>query len=134
MGNVVLDSGTDGTKLTLSLTAMKAGTYGMHLHETGKCEAPDFKSAGGHWNPESKEHGLDNPNGSHAGDIPNLNVAADGKFDEQIHLMQLKLAASDFMDADGAALVIHAGPDDNVTDPSGNSGARIICGVFRRAE
>jgi len=133
VGDVTLDTGADGTKLTLSLENMKAGIYGMHLHETGQCAAPDFKSAGGHWNPEGKEHGLENPKGSHAGDLPNLEVKADGKVDERIHLPSLKIESGNFLDADGAAFVIHAGPDDNVTDPSGDSGGRIICGVFREA-
>ena len=130
VGDALLNTGADGTKLTLSLADIKAGSYGMHLHETGRCEAPDFKSAGGHWNPAGKEHGIENPKGAHAGDLPNLEVKADGVVEEKIHLPSLKFDEGDFLDTDGAAFVIHAGPDDNMTDPSGDSGGRIICGVF----
>jgi Cu-Zn family superoxide dismutase len=134
VGAAVLQTGSTGSLLILSLGNMKAGTYGMHIHGTGRCETPDFKSAGGHWNPASRQHGLQNPVGSHAGDLPNLVVDEDGGVARKIDLKNLLPADVErMMDADGAALVIHAGPDDNLTDPSGNSGARIICGVFRKA-
>lgn len=133
MGAAVLQAGSSGSFLALSLGNMKAGTYGMHIHEAGKCEAPDFKTAGGHWNPAGKQHGLKNPLGSHSGDLPNLLVDLAGGVARNIDLKDLtQTDVEKMMDTDGAALVIHAGPDDDVTDPSGNSGGRIICGVFRK--
>ena len=114
--------------LSLSVKGVPSGQHGAHVHMTGKCEAPAFASAGGHWNPTQHKHGLDNPQGQHAGDMPNLTVAADGT---GTLTYQLKNATRDgLLDADGAAIVIHATVDDQMTDPSGNSGDRIACGVF----
>jgi Cu-Zn family superoxide dismutase len=95
---------------------------------TGKCDPPDFASAGGHWNPTGHQHGMKNPAGPHAGDMPNLDVGSDGRG----HLV-FTLPGGTYeglMDEDGAAIVVHAKPDDLTTDPSGNSGGRIACGVF----
>lgn len=135
VGDVGIFADGKGAKLELALVNMKPGSYGMHLHAVGKCEAPDFKSAGGHWNPAEKAHGTDNPDGAHAGDLPNLEVTAEGEvkeiYDLPVHSAE---NLSELLDADGAAFVIHAGPDDFKTDPSGDSGARIICGVFREVE
>jgi Cu-Zn family superoxide dismutase len=120
-----------GISIVVNATGVSAGTHGVHVHTVGRCDAPDFTTAGGHWNPGSTMHGVENPHGPHAGDMPNLIVGADGHG----HLA-IKLPAGTLdgmLDADGAALVIHAGPDDLKTDPAGNSGARIACGVFQRA-
>jgi Cu-Zn family superoxide dismutase len=112
------------------------GIHGIHVHAVGRCEPPDFASAGPHWNPEGKKHGLSNPQGPHAGDLPNVDVAADGVLGQAVTLANATLTgpAGDprvLLDADGAALVIHAQADDNMTDPSGNSGARIACAVIQ---
>ena len=107
------------------------GTYGAHIHAVGRCEAPGFTSAGPHWNPTKRQHGKDNPQGMHMGDLPNLVVGADGKGSVDYTVTGATLHDGDtaLLDADGAAVVVHAGPDDYMTDPSGNSGARMACGI-----
>jgi superoxide dismutase, Cu-Zn family len=103
--------------------------HGLHGHSAGRCEPPDFASAGPHWNPAGKQHGLKNPAGPHAGDLPNVEVAANGVLGATVTLAGVNMAS--LLDADGAALVIHASPDDYITDPSGNSGARIACALIQ---
>lgn len=117
-----------GLRLTIAATGLTAGLHGIHVHAIGKCEGPKFASAGGHWNPDALKHGLDNPDGHHAGDMPNLKVGANGKGALTTLLPGATLAG--LLDGDGGALVVHAGMDDQKTDPSGNSGDRIACGVF----
>lgn len=122
-----------GVRLVLAAAGLPAGTYGAHIHMTGRCDAPDFASAGDHWNPTHRQHGRDNPQGAHMGDLPNLTVAADGTGEVSFDIAGATLRGSDgdaVLDADGAAVIVHAGPDDYRTDPSGNSGARIACGVI----
>ncbi|MFZ5725094.1 MAG: superoxide dismutase family protein [Pseudomonadota bacterium] len=120
-----------GLRIELVARGFGPGTYGMHVHAVGQCAPPDFTSAGGHWNPTGVQHGRDNPMGAHHGDLPNLVVEPD-----QIGRATLRMVGSRFegdgglLDADGAAFVIHAGPDDYRTDPSGNSGGRVACGVI----
>lgn len=127
-GSAIATETAEGLAITLSVTGLPAGPHGVHVHMTGKCEAPAFTTAGGHWNPGSTQHGLENPNGSHAGDMPNLTVADDGTGSLSFTLKSGTLAG--LLDTDGSAFVVHAGPDDQKTDPSGNSGDRIACGVF----
>jgi Cu-Zn family superoxide dismutase len=112
---------------------MAAGAYGAHIHTTGRCDGPGFESAGGHWNPTDHQHGKDSPRGMHKGDLPNLLIGADGRGTMEVTIPQASIGGpvNRLLDADGAALVIHASADDYRTDPSGNSGARIACGVFR---
>jgi superoxide dismutase, Cu-Zn family len=126
-GVATLSQRSDGLWLEVAATGMTPGTYGIHLHAVGKCDGPDFTSAGPHWNPAAKQHGFDNPMGSHAGDFRNLVVKADG-----VGSFNAKLSGSfaEAIGADGMALVIHEKPDDYKTDPSGNSGKRLVCGVF----
>lgn len=107
---------------------LAAGTYGIHLHAVGRCEGPGFESAGPHWNPTGRQHGANNPQGRHLGDLPNLVVEADGG--GRIEFAIAGSSTATLADADGTAVVIHAGVDDYRTDPSGNSGARIACGVL----
>lgn len=122
----------DGVRISLKASGMAAGTYGVHVHAIGRCEAPDFRSAGAHWNPTSRQHGKDNPQGMHMGDLPNLVVGADGRgsVDYVIAAATLKSGATPMLDPDGASVMIHSTADDYVTDPSGNSGGRIACGVL----
>jgi Cu-Zn family superoxide dismutase len=119
--------------LVLALSKLPAGVHGIHLHAVGKCDAPDFKTAGGHLNPDMHQHGTLNPMGHHLGDLANITVNAGGKVNTSMPLVGGEAAVSAAMfDADGTSLVIHAAPDDYKTDPSGNSGARIACGVFEK--
>ncbi|MEJ5977217.1 superoxide dismutase family protein [Novosphingobium sp. PS1R-30] len=120
-------------ELKIEVTGVAPGAHGAHLHTVGKCEAPDFSTAGGHLNPHGKLHGTANPQGPHLGDLPNLIAGTDGKGALTAGLTgtAAQLTAALF-DADGTAVVIHAGPDDNRTDPSGNSGGRVACGVLTR--
>ena len=104
------------------------GIHAIHVHAVGRCDGPGFDSAGPHWNPAGRKHGLNNPAGPHAGDLPNVEVAANGVLGSTVVLSGASMAS--LLDADGAALVVHAAADDNVTDPSGNSGARIACAVI----
>lgn len=109
------------------------GAHGMHVHEVGDCTGPDFESAGGHI-PGGMEHGYDNAGGPHPGDLPNVYVQPDGVLAVDHVSPLLVLDESMVFDADGSALIIHAEPDDYRTDPSGESGARIACGVIERAD
>lgn len=127
-GTARASQGIGGVRIVLNVEGLPPGEHGVHVHMTGACEAPTFASAGSHWNPTSQQHGLEGPAGQHAGDMPNLTVAEDGTGTLEYQLVGGTFA--DLMDADGAAFVVHADPDDQMTDPSGNSGDRIACGVF----
>ena len=118
-----------GVSFRISATGLPHGVHGLHVHAVGRCDPPDFKSAGAHWNPAGKQHGMNNPAGPHAGDLPNVEVAANGVLNATVTLAGASMAS--LLDADGAALVLHATADDYKTDPSGNSGARIACAVIR---
>lgn len=131
-GTATLEAVGTNLKLTVNAEGVAPGTHGIHVHMTGKCDAPDFASAGAHWNPSSRQHGLENPQGSHAGDLPNIVIGADGKGTITAELLNTAVSGeAGLIDADGAAIVIHADPDDMKSDPSGNSGGRIACGVFK---
>lgn len=118
-------------RITVAATGLTPGVHGIHIHTVGLCEGPKFETAGAHWNPTAKSHGAENPNGPHAGDLPNLTAAADGTARVDLTLPAGTMA--ELLDADGAAIVVHAKADDLKTDPSGNSGDRIACGVFKAA-
>lgn len=124
-----------GVSIALSVTKLPAGQHGWHLHTTGMCTPPDFASAGGHFNPDGRQHGAQNPQGPHAGDLGNVTVAADGtaklSFVAKAVTLETGKPTSLFKDG-GTALVIHANPDDEKTDPSGNSGGRVACGVIQK--
>lgn len=122
-----------GLAVHVEASGLAPGTYGVHLHAVGRCEAPGFASAGPHWNPTGRQHGRDNPAGAHLGDLPNLVVGGDGRGALDFTVAGAALTgagASALLDADGAAVLVHAQADDYRTDPSGNSGARIACGVL----
>ena len=114
-----------GLPLTIRVHDLPPGDHGMHLHQSGTCEGPKFESAGAHWNPAGRQHGHDNPQGAHAGDLPNLRVDANGN-----GKAEYLLPKDSGERPQGLALVIHADPDDDKTDPSGNSGERIACAVL----
>ncbi|MFD1610981.1 superoxide dismutase family protein [Sphingomonas tabacisoli] len=130
-GRVLIgEAGGPSVAVLVQAEGLPAGTHGIHIHTVGRCDAPDFQTAGGHWNPTGKQHGRDNPMGAHEGDLPNIEIGADGRGNADFTVAGATLAA--LLDADGAAIVIHASADDYRTDPSGNSGARIACGVISR--
>ncbi|RYY44653.1 MAG: superoxide dismutase family protein [Sphingomonadales bacterium] len=129
VGTAIAEEVDGAIRVMVEVAGLSEGVHGTHVHAVGKCEAPDFASAGGHWNPTTHQHGKENPAGPHAGDMPNLSVGADGR-DKTIFTLPAGTYAG-LLDEDGAALVVHAGPDDYKTDPSGNSGGRIACGVFQ---
>ncbi len=127
VGRATLLSTATGARLTVEASGMQPGEHGLHVHAVGKCDAPDFASAGPHWNPTSKMHGRDNPMGAHQGDLPNIVIAQDGRGTLSFYLPG---SPATLFDADGSAIVVHAAADDYRTDPSGNSGGRIACGVL----
>ncbi|MFN7983125.1 MAG: superoxide dismutase family protein [Vicinamibacterales bacterium] len=120
--------------IQLDLKGLKPGQHALHVHATPKCEGPAFTSAGGHFNPAGKKHGLKSPDGPHAGDMENFTVAADGTAKGMVmaHGITLGSEANSVFANGGTALVIHAGPDDMTTDPAGAAGDRIACGVITK--
>ena len=124
-----------GVTFRIDARGLPHGIHAVHIHAIGRCDPPDFVSAGAHWNPASRKHGMNNPQGPHAGDLPNVTVAVNGILSDTVTLAGASLTgpgpAGVLLDADGAALVIHATADDYVTDPSGNSGARIACAIIQ---
>ncbi|WNS74771.1 superoxide dismutase family protein [Bacillus sp. DTU_2020_1000418_1_SI_GHA_SEK_038] len=134
LGTINLEEQAKGVKLTLNLEGLPPGEHAMHIHENSKCEPPDFKSAGNHFNPEEKEHGLLHPKGAHAGDLPNLIVGEDGKVKDEIMAPQvsLKEGKQSLLTKDGTSIVIHDGKDDGMTQPAGDSGDRIACGSISK--
>lgn len=124
-----------GVKLHLKVSGLTPGEHGFHIHAVGKCEGPGFQTAGGHFNPYGRQHGLQNPQGAHVGDLPNLEVNRRGKGKVTTILVGVTLEegpAHSLFGPEGTAIVIHASPDDYVTDPTGNSGPRVACGVIER--
>ena len=132
VGTAKLLQAPNGVLVRLNLTKATPGTHAFHVHAVGKCEGPDFTSAGGHFNPTSKKHGLLSKEGSHSGDLPNVVVPDGGMLTVETVIPHVTLKEGDqtLADADGSALVLHAGADDYTTDPTGNAGGRMACGVI----
>jgi Cu-Zn family superoxide dismutase len=130
LGTLTLTEVGGGIGVSGRLTGLPPGVHGIHLHAVGRCEPPKFQSAGDHWNPTNRLHGLQNPKGPHNGDLPNLTVAGDSSTTVQLTSPGGTLRYTNpLLDTDGAAVVVHARPDDYKSQPSGNSGDRIACGV-----
>lgn len=121
-----------GVELTVNVSGLPPGKHGMHIHENGKCDRPGFAAAGAHFNPTGKHHGAGNPGGKHAGDLPNLEVRGNGtaQLTATAEGVTLGKGKNSLLKPGGTSLIIHAQPDDEKTDPTGNSGARIACGVI----
>jgi Cu-Zn family superoxide dismutase len=134
VGTVRLHSLAGEVTLSASFSGLPAGPHGVHLHAVGNCSASDFTSAGGHLNPGGAQHGTRNPQGAHLGDLPNVEIGADGSGSMSAILRGTGATLlPQIFDADGTAFVVHAGPDDYRTDPSGDSGSRIACGTFAQS-
>jgi Cu-Zn family superoxide dismutase len=131
VGTATFTTEGSGLRIAVQVRDLPAGQHGLHVHAIGRCDPPDFMSAGGHHNPTSRQHGLQNPSGPHAGDLPNLEVVAAGT--GSLNTTNTLMTLASLFDADGSAIVVHAAADDNTTDPTGNSGGRIACGVISRA-
>jgi superoxide dismutase, Cu-Zn family len=134
VGHVMLHPAGQGVHMMLTLRGLPPGEKGLHFHEVGQCDPPTFESAGSHFAPGGRQHGFDNPQGPHAGDLRNVVVGEDGTASQEFTTDRVTLGEgpNSLYDDDGTALVLHAGPDDYRTDPSGNSGDRIACGVVTR--
>jgi Cu-Zn family superoxide dismutase len=136
LGTIEVSEQAEGLKLEVLLEGLPPGEHGLHIHEKGKCEAPDFKSAGNHFNPDQKQHGLLHPEGAHAGDLPNI-ISENGKVDVNLMAPQLTLKTdqkNSLLRQEGTAIVITEGKDDGMTQPAGDSGQRIACGEVTKKE
>jgi superoxide dismutase, Cu-Zn family len=134
IGTAKLTADAAGVKITLAVKGLTPGDHAIHIHEAAKCDGPDFKSAGGHFNPEHKKHGMDNPDGPHAGDMPNFTADAKGGSTASVTAPGITLddGAHGVFANGGTALVIHAKADDGKTDPAGAAGDRIACGLIKK--
>jgi Cu-Zn family superoxide dismutase len=135
VGQATLTETPKGVKIVLQVENLSPGVHAFHIHEKGTCTTPGFQNADGHFNPFGKQHGLKNPAGPHAGDLPNITVGPEGKAKVEVvaNLVTLKEGQKNSLfQPGGTSLVIHAGPDDYVTNPAGNAGPRIACGTITR--
>jgi Cu-Zn family superoxide dismutase len=130
-GTVALQATPHGVLLRVQLRGLPPGPHGFHIHAVGKCEPPAFDSAGPHYSPRRARHGFLHQDGAHEGDLPNLHVPDSGAIDVEFAADGAMLNDGGLLDADGTSIVVHANADDYMTDPSGNSGARIACGVIK---
>ena len=136
VGTALLVAEHDGVSVMLQVHDLPAGTHAFHVHAVGRCDPPDFQSAGPHFNPTGKKHGAKNPQGHHLGDLPNIQVAASGKGEARTVVKDATLAPgpNSLFGSQGTSLVVHEKADDEMTDPAGNAGARIACGVVERGQ
>lgn len=135
LGRLTLSTDASGVRISGTLAPLPPGPHAFHIHAAGECHAPDFDSAGGHFNPFGRKHGAQNKDGPHAGDLPNIAVRPDGSVavDCLATMVTLGKGKNSLFPRDGTCLVIHENPDDEVTDPAGNAGKRIACGVIKKS-
>jgi Cu-Zn family superoxide dismutase len=134
IGSATFTETADGVRIHVQVSKLPSGVHAMHLHNVGDCHGPDFKSSGPHFNPFGKKHGAKNPDGPHAGDLPNFEVKADGTAEVEVtaKLVTLKEGKNSLFQTGGTCLMIHEKADDEVTDPTGNAGERLACGVIKK--
>ena len=134
VGSASLRETKDGVLMTVNIKGLPQGLHAIHVHSVGKCEGPAFTSAGPHFNPINKKHGLKNTAGPHAGDLPDMYLEKNGtgRYEVLIDSMTLGSGETSIFDADGSTIIIHVTADDNITDPTGASGDRVACGVIVR--
>jgi Cu-Zn family superoxide dismutase len=133
VGEITFEQTAQGVLVRGTLSNLPPGQHAFHIHETGKCEAPDFKTAGGHFNPQKKAHGILSPKGKHHGDLPNLYVGQDGRVQFDTFAQQ-GLTLKSMFDKDGSSVMVHTKEDDYHTDPTGDAGGRIACGVVEKSQ
>lgn len=133
VGQATLQETPYGVLITVDLSGAPPGTHAFHIHETGRCE-PDFSAAGGHFNPDGRQHGILNAQGKHAGDLPNVHVPENGRLRFEVLARDVRLigGGNALLDGDATALMLHSFADDYRSDPAGNAGDRIVCGVVGR--
>jgi Cu-Zn family superoxide dismutase len=136
IGQAIFTGLSDGVRIVMEVRGLPPGLKAVHIHERGQCDPPAFTSAGDHFNPGKTQHGLHNPAGPHAGDLPNIQIDEDGngRLETMTPRVTLSSGPTSILDDDGSAIVVHGAPDDFKTDPTGNSGARIACGVITRSD
>lgn len=135
VGNVLFKEDAEGVVVTVRVNGLPPGMHSLHIHDSARCESPDFSSAGGHFNPYSDEHGFLNPRGPHAGDLPNIMVSANGRGTMEIITRRVTLKEGkdhSLFQEGGTSVVIHQNPDDYLSDPAGKAGERIACGAIER--
>jgi Cu-Zn family superoxide dismutase len=134
VGQAKFKAAGGGVEMSVVVMNLSPGVHAIHIHGAGKCDAPGFTTAGAHFNPANKKHGIENPEGHHAGDLPNLTVGANGRGTFKTTIPGVTLAgdgATSLLQAGGTSVVIHEKADDMKTDPAGNAGARLACGVIQ---
>lgn len=134
VGTATLRETADGVEVKLKVEGLAPGFHGIHFHEFPVCEGPDFTSAGNHLNPEGKEHGLMHPDGSHLGDLPNVEADSSGVVDAELMVAGATLldGKKSLLAGEGTSLIIHETADDGISQPAGNAGARILCGELKK--
>ena len=135
VGKVALQDTPNGVLLSVDLDGLPSGVHAFHIHEHGRCDPPSFETAGGHFAPQGQKHGFLDAMGPHAGDLPNIHVPDSGRLSVEILATDVTLGRGEasLVDSDGAAFVVHRGADDYQTEPAGDAGSRIACGVIRSA-